>query len=87
MLAVLAGVIVLVMIGALARALMGRGARVRTPLAPVVSETDRLVAAIAALDARHENGDPTLDVDAYAADRASLKAKLAQALAAGARVV
>jgi hypothetical protein len=86
-LAVLAGVIVLVMIGALARALMGRGARVRTPRAPAVSETDRLVAAIAALDARRESGDPTLDADAYAADRASLKARLAQVLAAGVRVV
>jgi hypothetical protein len=86
-LAVLAGVIALVMIGALARALMGRDARVRAPLAPPVSETDRLVAAIAALDARRESGDPTLDADAYAADRASLKARLAQVLAAGARVV
>jgi hypothetical protein len=86
-LAVVAGVIVLVMIGALARALVGRGARARRPLVPSVSETEILLAAIAALDVRHESGDPTLDSDAYAANRASLKAQLAQVLAAGARVV
>jgi hypothetical protein len=52
-----------------------------------VSYTDSLVAAIAALDARHERGDPTLDADAYVTDRAAFKAKLAQALAEGERAV
>jgi hypothetical protein len=85
-LAVLAGAIVLVMAGALARTLMRRGARVRLVAQPVLA-TNSLVAAIAALDARHERGDPTLDADAYASERAALKARLAQALAAGERVV
>ncbi|MDB4891605.1 MAG: hypothetical protein JWL61_3460 [Gemmatimonadetes bacterium] len=84
-LAVLAGAIALIMVGALARTLMRRGARV--PAARPVLETTSLVAAIAALDARHERGDPTLDANAYATDRAALKAKLAQALAAGEALV
>ena len=85
-LVVLAGAIVLVMAGALGRTLMRRGARVR-PVAQPVHQTNSLVASIAALDARHERGDPTLDADAYAAERAALKAKLTQVLAASERVV
>ncbi|MEO5813910.1 MAG: hypothetical protein ABIT20_01395 [Gemmatimonadaceae bacterium] len=86
-LAVLAGAIALIMVGALARALMRRGAPVPALVVRPVHETDLLVAAIAALDARRERGDPTLGDDAYATDRAALKAKLGQALAAGERVV
>jgi hypothetical protein len=86
-LAVLAGAIALVMVGALARAFMRRGVQVRVAAAAPVSSTDALVAAIADLDARRERGDPTLDADACAIDRAALKGKLAQALAAGERLV
>ena len=86
-LAVLAGVIAFVMIGALTRALMRRGTGVPPQVILPVSYTDSLVASIAALDARHERGDPTLDADAYVTERAALKAKLAQALAAGERGV
>ncbi len=86
-LAVLAGAIALIMVGALARTLMRRGVPVPSPLVPPVHQVESLVAAIADLDARHERGDRTLHADAYATDRAVLKAKLAQALAAGERVV
>jgi hypothetical protein len=85
-LAVLAGVIALIMLGAFTRALMRRGVRVPQPRA-VASETDTLVAAIATLDARRERGDPTLDANTYVADRAALKAKLTETLAAEGRVV
>jgi hypothetical protein len=40
------------------------------------------VAAIAALDARRDAGDATLEPARYAADRADLKTQLAAALAA-----
>ena len=86
-LAVLAGAIALIMIGALARALMRRGTPGRAPVVASPSEAETLVAAIAALDARHERGDSTLDADSYAAARAALKMKVTQALAAGGRVV
>ncbi|MEP6732438.1 MAG: hypothetical protein ABJE10_17465 [bacterium] len=86
-LATVAALIALIMAGALARALTGRGAQSRHSLAPAPSEVEQLVAAIAALDARSERGDPTLDSDAYAADRAALKARLEDTLAPGARVV
>lgn len=76
----LAIVITLAMAAAFARAL--RRTR-RAPRAdarePVTAEA--LVAAIAALDARHEAGDPTLDDARYADDRSALKARLADALA------
>jgi hypothetical protein len=84
-LAVLAGAIALIMVGALARALVRRGAPL--PAARPVHQTDSLVAAIAALDARRERADATLSDDDYATERAALKAKLALALAAGERVV
>jgi hypothetical protein len=86
-LVVLAGAIALIMAGALARTLMLRGAQVRPVVARPVHQTSSLVAAIADLDARHERGDPTLDADAYATERAALKATLAQALAVGEHVV
>lgn len=79
-------VIVLAMAAALWRALSRRapapavvatGASVDAPSTP-----DALVAAIAALDARREAGDETLDVAHYTAERAALKARLAAALAA-----
>ncbi len=86
-LVVLAGVIALIMAGTLARALMRRGARVPLPVARPVHQADSLVAAIAALDARREHGDPTLADDVYAIERQTLKARLAEVLAAGERVV
>lgn len=81
----LAVVIVLAMVAALWRALSRRAPRVAratgaTVDAPATPET--LVAAIAALDARHESGDATLDEAHYSAERAALKARLAEALAA-----
>ena len=78
-------VIVLAMIGALWRALSRRAPRAprasgATIDAPATAES--LVAAIAALDARRESGDTTLDEVHYSAERAALKARLAEALAA-----
>ena len=78
-------VIVLAMVGALWRALSRRAPRVPRATgasvdAPATAES--LVAAIAALDARHESRDATLDEVHYAAERAALKARLAEALAA-----
>lgn len=81
----LAVVIVLAMVAAFWRALSRRaprvagatGATVDAPAAP-----ESLVAAIAALDARHDAGDVTLDEVHYSAERAALKARLAAALAA-----
>jgi hypothetical protein len=46
------------------------------------SDADALVAAIATLDARHDAHDATLSEPEYAATRAELKARLAEALAA-----
>lgn len=78
-------VIVLAMIAALWRALSRRTPRVAAATgasvdAPATAES--LVAAIAALDARHESGDAALDEVHYSAERAALKARLAAALAA-----
>lgn len=81
----LAVVIVLAMIAALWRALsrrtprvaMATGATIDAPASP-----EALVAAIAALDARRDAGDATLDDVHYSAERAALKARLAAALAA-----
>jgi hypothetical protein len=78
-------VIVLAMAAALWRALSRRAPRVAVPTGASVdapATPDSLVAAIAALDARHEAGDATLDGSLYAAERAALKARLAAALAA-----
>jgi hypothetical protein len=72
--------VTLAMIGALWIAYR-RGARPRlagrTP-----DSVETLAAAIAALDARREANDPTLAPAAYDAERSSLKARLAGALAA-----
>lgn len=76
----LAIVIGLAMIGALVVALRRppRAARA-TPEGAETAEA--LAAAIAALDARREAGDASLDPAAYAAERAALKARLTAALA------
>ncbi|HEX5972613.1 MAG TPA: hypothetical protein VFY85_11845 [Gemmatimonadaceae bacterium] len=78
-------VTVLAMIGAFWRALSRRAPRIpgatgATMDAPATAES--LVAAIAALDTRHDAGDTTLDEVHYSAERAALKARLADALAA-----
>ena len=75
-------VIVLAMLGALARALLRRDGGTRLPAAPAPSPSAPLVAAIAALDARHDAGDTLLDDAAWRAQRAALKTALAAALAA-----
>jgi len=77
-------VFVLAMLAALARALLRRAPRgVTLPGAGGAPDTsDSLVAAIAALDARHDAGDASLDEAAYASQRAALKSRLAAALAA-----
>lgn len=81
-LAAVAGVIALVMVGALVLALRRRGARV-LPAPSRRSERESLLAAIAALDARREQGDATLTAEDYEVQRAALKARLADMLAAG----
>ena len=75
----LAIVIALAMIAALVRALRGTPWRGRAMF--VDGSTEALVAAIAALDARHEAGDATLTDARYAEERAALKARLTAALA------
>ena len=77
-----AGLIAVVMAGALARALLGRRAAPVNRVAPAVRESEGLVAAIAELDARMERGDTTLDPAAHATTRAALKQRLVAALAA-----
>lgn len=76
-------VIVLAMAGALTRALLRRGPAVRKPVASAdaPASAESLVAAIAALDARHDSGDASLDAERYASERSELKARLATALA------
>jgi hypothetical protein len=71
------------MVAALLHALRRRGARARAPR-PLPDERRRsaLVAAIAALDVRHDAGDEALDPTEYAAQRAALKEQLAATLAA-----
>ena len=81
MLVVLAGLIALAMVGALAYALRRSGGRIAMHAVIAPQDTEALVAAIAALDARHEQGDSALDAPSYVADRAALKTKLAAALA------
>ena len=71
--------LVLAMVGALAVAYR-RGGSVRR-IAPVRDAAESLVAAIAALDARHDANDPSLSLADYEAQRAALKARLAAALA------
>jgi hypothetical protein len=78
----LAVLFVLAMGAALARALVSRGPRTAAPAAVAASRAESLAAAIAALDARRDAGDATLDPARYASERADLKAQLAEALAA-----
>jgi hypothetical protein len=78
---VLAIGLVLAMVVALAIAYR-RGASARV-VAPARDGAEALAAAIAALDARREANDPSLGPDAYDAERAALKARLAAALAGG----
>lgn len=75
-------VFVLAMVAALARALSRRVPVARVPVTDAPSSSESLVAAIAALDARHDAGDSALDAERYAEERAALKAQLASALAA-----
>lgn len=77
----LAGTIVLVMIVALARALMVRRTAPRAIVTQAPPMRDTLLASIAALDARKERGDPTLDDATYASERAALKVHLSALLA------
>lgn len=78
------GTLVLVlMAGAFARTMLRKrgGAAAEAGVAPTA---DRLLGAIAALDARQEGPDTALAPDEYAARRAALKAELERLLAAGA---
>jgi hypothetical protein len=74
-------VIVLAMMGALARALLRRTPAGGAPEVPRAT-VESLAAAIAALDARREAGDPALNAERYASERAALKARLTATLAA-----
>ena len=85
MLIAVAIVTVLAMIAALWRALSRRPARMTMATAASIdapATPESLVAAIAALDARHESSDAALDEAQYARERAALKARLTTALAA-----
>jgi hypothetical protein len=80
---VLAAGFVLAMVAALWFA-MNRRTRAPAPVAAIaVGTPDQLVAEIAVLDARREQGDHALTEDEYSARRAALKARLASALAGG----
>ena len=79
--------IALIMAGALARALIGRGGTARARPATTANDAETLAAAIARLDARREAGDASLGEATYAAERSALKGRLAAALAAEARAV
>jgi hypothetical protein len=74
----------LAMIAALAIAYR-RGRAARAPLTARAESAEDLAAAIAALDARRDAHDPSLNADDYAVQRAALKARLATMLAAGPR--
>ena len=80
-LAGLAGTIALVMVVALARALRAGRGSARVPAAPAPGTSDVLLAAIAQLDVRREQGDPALDEATYVRERAALKSQLAATLA------
>jgi hypothetical protein len=73
-------VIALAMAATLARALTRRRFAPVATTAPVQS-AESLAAAIAALDARHEAGDPSFDEARYVKHRAVLKSQLAKTLA------
>ena len=78
----LACAIAVIMVGALGRALLQSNAGRRRAAAPVRQTHEELVAAIALLDARRERADATLDEASYVSQRAALKARLVDALAA-----
>ena len=86
----LAALIAAAMIAAFARAMMGRRSH-QHPLAshvapvPAVTESEALLAAIAALDASRETGMSVADDAGYSAQRAALKARLVAALASEGR--
>jgi len=75
-------VIALAMVGALVRALRRRAPDAVTPSGGMDESAGTLAAAIAALDARHEAGDASLDAAQYERERAALKTRLSAALAA-----
>ena len=81
----LACVIAVVMLAALGRALSRARPALPRPAVQARDTHDDLAAAIALLDARKERDDPSLDDATYATERASLKARLVAALAAGTR--
>lgn len=83
----LACAIVLIMAGALGRSLWRTNGRIQRGAEPPRQTYDDLVASIALLDARKERSDPTLGDAAYVSQRAALKAKLVDALAAGTRAL
>jgi hypothetical protein len=72
----------LAMIGALFIAYR-RGSSARPVLVAPPDSVESLAAAIAALDARHDARDPSLNAEEYATQRAALKARLSAVLAAG----
>lgn len=75
-------VIVLAMAAALTRSLRRRAPRPRRVAVAGPPSPESFVAAIAALDARHDAGDASLAEAEYRAERAELKARLTAALAA-----
>ena len=77
-----AALIVLAMAGALTRALLRRRVAPREGVAARERESEFLIAAIAQLDAAREHGTTTLDAAGYANNRAALKQRLTDALAA-----
>ncbi|MDQ2665961.1 MAG: hypothetical protein M3Z05_08125 [Gemmatimonadota bacterium] len=85
-LVVVACAIALIMIGALVRSLGRSMSGPRRIVVPARQTHEDLAAAIALLDARKDRADPTLDDASYASQRAVLKTKLLDALAASARV-
>jgi hypothetical protein len=74
--------IAVAMIATLARALLRRRPPRDDARAAAAESVDTLAAAIAALDARREAGDRTMDESTYARERAALKARLSARLAA-----
>ncbi|MES2178749.1 MAG: hypothetical protein V4550_12890 [Gemmatimonadota bacterium] len=78
---VLAAVMIVLMAGALFRALRRRDTENADPRARTPSTADELLAEIAVLDARFEGGDASLDRETYDAQRAALKLRVTSALA------
>jgi hypothetical protein len=81
--------VVLALVIAVAVAMIGalwiayrRGAGARRVVSVPRESVDSLAAAIAALDARHDARDPSLSAEDYATQRAAMKARLSDMLAA-----